>query len=1021
MLARWEKRVTVVTGGAGLGKTTLLAQSMAENRLAPRGTDVWLGLRPGDAQADGLARDALAAIEPADRPAPAGHVDPIGLSGSTPLGGLGGFGGAGPFAPTAVDPRAVADAVWRRAPEHVCLVLDNAHVVPDGSAGAAWLSDLVDALPDNGHLVLASRGALPIPVARLAATGELLRIGEDALRFSPDELAGFAGRHHVDPAVLGRTGGWPAVAELAASVEADLTGQYLWEEVLRPLGPERRRVLAILTDLGGADDDLASAALGTPTRLAEQLAGVPLVATGAGGWRVPHGLWREAHQLELAPAERADARRRAVAHLTAQRRYDEAVTLAHEGGLDDLLPGVLRAACATAVRPTVGELERWLALSPPAVRESTAGRLAASLLATLASPSDSPEPLRVAAKLARTDGDLDAELVAIANLGRVGWWHRDEELVRELVPRVAEMSASGHAGWQGLAAAGRAVFADLGGDDATVLAELDSIAPGALDQGWEAVLRWLAGNTLLGMGEIEGAAAKLAAVGPVDDPNLALTVVGLDVGIRWARGEVDAVVAEIGDFVDRVRASGLTHNLGIAVQAAARLHAYLGHLDRARDYEAQLASFPDTDSAAQATSTAATRLGEGDEEEAAAALRAGLAVSPIGLGAQRRTWRHAVALTYVLVPETRPDWDATDLRGPLDLGRRLAAAVAALREAGAGAGAGERTLRTLALPAPGVVRAMLPFPFAAELAVGLAGAGNPAGAALLDAVGRPGRDTVRSLAASASARRAKPARALLAAVPAPPPSTTEVCVLGPLAVRRDGGEVVEGELRRERVRALLAYLVTRRRTTRGDIMAALWPDLDDRAAANNLRVTLTYLLRVLEPWRAAGDSSFHVRTPGQQVELVTGDRLLLDVDAFDRHVAAAGRAEADGTPSVALDHHLATVALYRGDLHAGVDAEWVDLDRAAYRARMVGAATRAGQLLAARGDVDEADELARRAIAADEWAEAAYAVLVTTAVARNDRPGARHALDRCLGALADLGVDPSDETRSLRRRLRASG
>ena len=355
-------------------------------------------------------------------------------------------------------------------------------------------------------------------MARLAATGELLRVGENDLRFSDEELAGFAERHGIDPAVLGRTGGWPAVAELTASVEADLTGQFLWEEVLRPLGPERRRVLAVLTDLGGADDELASAALGTNVDLAEHLAGVPLLATGAGGWRVPHGLWREARQLELSPADRADARRRAVAHLTSQRRYDEAVTLAHEGGLDDMLPGVLRAACATAVRPTVGELERWLALSPPEVRESTAGRLATGLLATLANPGDSAEPLRLAAKMARADGDLDAELVAIANLGRVGWWHRDEELVRQLVPRVAELSASGHPGWKGLAAAGRAIFADLGGDDATVLAELDSVAPGALDEGWEAAVRWLAGNTLLGMGEIEGAAGKFAAVGPWPTP-----------------------------------------------------------------------------------------------------------------------------------------------------------------------------------------------------------------------------------------------------------------------------------------------------------------------------------------------------------------------------------------------------------------------------------------------------------------------------------------------------------------------
>ena len=40
LLGRWEHRVTSVVGGPGLGKTTLLAQAVAENRLAPRGEDV---------------------------------------------------------------------------------------------------------------------------------------------------------------------------------------------------------------------------------------------------------------------------------------------------------------------------------------------------------------------------------------------------------------------------------------------------------------------------------------------------------------------------------------------------------------------------------------------------------------------------------------------------------------------------------------------------------------------------------------------------------------------------------------------------------------------------------------------------------------------------------------------------------------------------------------------------------------------------------------------------------------------
>src|SRR5919106_5254961 len=125
-----------------------------------------------------------------------------------------------------------------------------------------------------------------MPLARLDMQGDVLRLSEDDLRFSDDELAGFAALRGVAIGQLEETGGWPAMAELAASVGHDLAGEYLWEEVLEPLGPERRRVLALLSDLGGADDALAGAALGTPVDLAAVLEGVPLVAHGSGGWRV---------------------------------------------------------------------------------------------------------------------------------------------------------------------------------------------------------------------------------------------------------------------------------------------------------------------------------------------------------------------------------------------------------------------------------------------------------------------------------------------------------------------------------------------------------------------------------------------------------------------------------------------------------------------------------------------------------------------------------------------------------------
>jgi DNA replication protein DnaC len=204
-----------------------------------------------------------------------------------------------------------------------------------------------------------------------------------------------------------------------------------------------------------------------------------------------------------------------------------------------------------------------------------------------------------------------------------------------------------------------------------------------------------------------------------------------------------------------------------------------------------------------------------------------------------------------------------------------------------------------------------------------------------------------------------------------------------------------------------------------DAANLFWPDLEERAAANNLRVTMTYLLRVLEPARSAGEPAYHIRVDGQAVTLVTSDWLRIDADRFNEHVTRAARAESDGTPSLALEHNLAAVALYRGETHEGVaDADWIALEREHFRVRLVAAATRAGELLVARGDVDEAERVARRAIEVDPWAEDAYAVLVSVALARRDRSAARRTLDRGLAALTDLGVEPSEDTRRLRRRLR---
>jgi ATP/maltotriose-dependent transcriptional regulator MalT len=115
LLGRWDHRVTLVVGGPGMGKTTLLAQAVAENRLAPRGEDVWIDLDNGDANGVVLARDLMAAVSAEGGDRAAGMV-----SGTTD---------------EAPDPATVADAVWRRAPTAVCLVVDDVHWLTPGPCG----------------------------------------------------------------------------------------------------------------------------------------------------------------------------------------------------------------------------------------------------------------------------------------------------------------------------------------------------------------------------------------------------------------------------------------------------------------------------------------------------------------------------------------------------------------------------------------------------------------------------------------------------------------------------------------------------------------------------------------------------------------------------------------------------------------------------------------------------------------------------------------------------------------------
>jgi LuxR family maltose regulon positive regulatory protein len=106
--------------------------------------------------------------------------------------------------------------------EPVVLVLDDYHLVTEGAIqdGVVFL---LDHLPQQLHLVIATRADPPLPIARLRARGQLSELRADDLRFTAEEVAVFLngvmglGLRPEDVAALeARTEGWISGLHLAA-------------------------------------------------------------------------------------------------------------------------------------------------------------------------------------------------------------------------------------------------------------------------------------------------------------------------------------------------------------------------------------------------------------------------------------------------------------------------------------------------------------------------------------------------------------------------------------------------------------------------------------------------------------------------------------------------------------------------------------------------------------------------------------------------------------------------------------
>ena len=338
--------ITVIDAPVGYGKTTLLRLWCIERPEAV----VWMTLDAADDDPVRLWTHLATAVERLGQ----------GLGGRA----LMSLGVPGAPIETPVDELMNGLVAYGRP---VAIVLDDLHTVGSERALRS-IAHAIKRLPANARLLVSTRAAPAISVARLRARGGLMEIRARELAFTVDEAGELMVREGIalsDESVellVEHTEGWPAGLYLAALWLRDLedpdegvrafagsarhVADYLTDEVLTALAPDVRDFLQRTSVLGRFTPELCDAVLGR-----EDSAGVLAEFAGSNmflvaldareQWYRYHHLFGELLQLELGREDATALRRRAAAWCRAQGLVEDAIEYAAAAGDPETVAEVL--------------------------------------------------------------------------------------------------------------------------------------------------------------------------------------------------------------------------------------------------------------------------------------------------------------------------------------------------------------------------------------------------------------------------------------------------------------------------------------------------------------------------------------------------------------------------------------------------------------------------------------------------------------------------------------------------------
>ncbi len=606
----------------------------------------------------------------------------------------------------------------------------------------------------------------------------------------------------------------------------------------------------------------------------------------------------------------------------------------------------------------------------------------------------------------RTD-DVDRIAAAGFEVGLGAWLRGDLARIGEMYALGRRLRDEGHEHLVPLISIVEAVIADLQGDPARARALLDSVAPGQVPQPLVTLLlrERMALSQLLGDPELgvsladqvaqrsdkeRGEFVKVLAHWMAGDPRPAAT--------RWPQIRHPRSDHNHDDFLAGIYSTLIDAGFGIVADTSR-----LADLQTTRTREVAFRAI-----ATAAAHVAAGR--EGDAGDVIAALCDGVGlVDPLCIGELRRT----LPVPYVLEPRVREALDATWLGPQHQRWRSIAQTLLAARRGTADSWE--------ALDDPDQVVCALPLPWSVELVAHLGAAGETSrGRTLLDRLdeltgGRAG-EMLRDRSVEADAVAAG-ARAMLAAIPSAPANPVRLIASdGPIV--RSATEPDASLLRRERVRQLLGVLMVRGKVSADALVAEMWPELASSAAHNNLRITLTFVRRLLEPDRPPRAPSFHVGRDGPFIWLRRSPALSCDLWDIESALVAGDELLRAGDHAEAVRSFGAALDAWAGELLPELrTSDLAGPDLARIEMRLSDACALVAEWSLAQGDPARCVTAAERLLRHDPYHERGHAALIGAHLASGDLAAARAGAQRCRDALDELRVAPSPPTAMVLRRV----